>query len=114
MGRRHTGWLLAAASVGLALAIRDRARRQRCISFAGKTVLITGGSRGLGLEMARLFADQGARLALCARDLDELKRAQDELTQFGAEVFILPCDITKRSEIYDAVRSTQDRFGPVD
>lgn len=114
MARRHAGWLLAAAGVGLVLAIRDRARRQRRISFAGKTVLITGGSRGLGLEMARLFAGEGARLALCARDLEELKRAQEELLNRGAEVFILPCDVTDRVAITDAIHSVEDRFGPVD
>ena len=45
-------------------------------SFSGKVVLITGGSRGLGLVMARQLADQGARLALCARDKAELQRAR--------------------------------------
>src|SRR5436190_1292283 len=50
-------------------------RRLRAIDFAGRTIVISGGSRGLGLELARLFAAEGARLALLARDAGELERA---------------------------------------
>jgi short-subunit dehydrogenase len=114
MGRQHNGLLLAVAGLGVALAVRERARQRRAITFPGKTVLITGGSRGLGLELARQFADKGARLALCARDLGELERAREELTQRGAEVFLLPCDITDRDEVQEVIHSVQDRLGPVD
>src|SRR6185503_20288988 len=51
-----------------------------------KTVLITGGSRGLGLVMAREFAREGARLALCARDDEELERARMDLDSFETDV----------------------------
>ena len=58
--------------------------------FADKVILITGGSRGLGLVLAREFADRGARIAICARDRDEVQRAKEDLESRGAEVFDAP------------------------
>ena len=57
-------------------------------------VLITGSSRGLGLAPAREFARVGCRLVLAARDAQELARARQDLTQRGAEVLAVPCDVT--------------------
>jgi len=73
----------------------------------GKTVLITGGSRGLGLVMAREFAREGARLVLCARDETELERAQADL---GGDVMIVPCDITDKRSVTEMI----ERVGSVD
>ena len=114
MGRIDNSVILGIAGLSLALAFREHARRRREITFPGKVVLITGGSRGLGLEIARQLADKGAKLALVARDLDELERAQVELHRYGAEVFIVPCDITERRETDEIVHSIQDRLGPID
>ncbi len=106
-------WL--AAGIGGAIAGRAALRRRRFFAFAGRNVLITGGSRGLGLEMARILADEGANLAICARDIDELKRAESELTQRGARnVFILPCDVTDQDEVEAVVQSVESRFGSLD
>ena len=68
------GLMLGATALGLLAIARTRPPRY---SFAGKVVLITGGSRGLGLVMARQLAAEGARVALMARDEDELARAAD-------------------------------------
>jgi NAD(P)-dependent dehydrogenase (short-subunit alcohol dehydrogenase family) len=76
-----------------------------------KTVLITGGSRGLGLVMAREFAHEGARLALCARDEEELQRAQSHIESHGAEVMTVPCDITSKQSVDDMVATVNLRFG---
>jgi short-subunit dehydrogenase len=114
MGRINNSAILGIAGIGLALALRENVRRRREITFPGKVVLISGGSRGLGLEIARQLADKGAKLALAARDLDELKRAQTELERYGGEVFIVPCDITERRETEEIVHSVQDRLGPID
>lgn len=114
MARLNTNVILGVAGLGLALAVRERARQRRAITFPGKVALITGGSRGLGLEIARQLADKGAKLALCARDLHELEQAREELQQRGAEVFVAPCDLTDRREVEDVVHSVQDRLGPVD
>lgn len=114
MGRINNATVLGVAALGLALAFRENARRRRAITFPGKVALITGGSRGLGLEIARQLADKGAKLALVARDLEELERARTELERYGAEVFIVPSDITNRRDSDEIVYSVQDRLGPVD
>ena len=69
--------LIVAAAAGLAAAFMAArvARRRRGISFAGRVIVITGGSRGLGLVLARQFAAEGARVVLLARDQAELDRA---------------------------------------
>jgi NAD(P)-dependent dehydrogenase (short-subunit alcohol dehydrogenase family) len=79
-----------------------------------KTVLITGGSRGLGLVMAREFAREGARLVLCARDEEELQRAQGDIEDYGVEVMTVPCDITNKQSVDDMVAAVNSRFGGVD
>src|SRR5690242_11163840 len=73
-------------------ALLYRALKPR-YSFDGKTVLITGGSRGLGLVLARELASRGANIAICARDRDELQRAKEDLESNGAEVFDAICDM---------------------
>lgn len=83
-------------------------------SFNGKVVLITGGSRGLGLVMARQLADQGARLALCARDKAELQRAADELRARGSEVLTYAGDVSVNEQARGAVEATVARFGRLD
>lgn len=101
---------LAAAG---AWAVSSAARRS-AYSFRGRSVVITGGSRGLGLELAREFASEGARLALLARDADELRRACAELANTGATVFALPCDVCNRPQVRDAIDRAAARFGGID
>src|ERR1044071_6119393 len=79
-----------------------------------KTVLITGGSRGLGLVMAREFAREGASVAICARDMEELGRARMDLVRRGARVMAVPCDITDREQVNEMVRAVNARFGRVE
>ena len=57
----------------------------------GRVVLITGGSRGLGLVLARRLARKGARIAICARDENELERAREDLAKHGADAFTVTC-----------------------
>src|SRR5436190_20543931 len=82
--------------------------------FKDKVVLITGGSRGLGLVLARQFAAEGARLALCARDEEELQRARAELESRGAEVLTHRCDVTSRDDVSEMVAAVEHRLGGVD
>jgi NAD(P)-dependent dehydrogenase (short-subunit alcohol dehydrogenase family) len=83
--------------VGAALAL-FRATRQGLAEKTSRSVLITGGSRGFGLALAREFAKLRCRIALCARDPGELKRVQPTLAQAGHEVFTLSCDISDKEE----------------
>lgn len=107
--------LAAATAVGAAsLAVRQRLWNRRAIDLEGRVVLITGGSRGLGLELARVFADEGARLALLARDADALERARAEIAARGAQVDVFPCDLRDPGQIDRSVSSVLSRFGTVD
>jgi len=99
-----------AALFGLGLVWQLRRR----YDLQGKTVLITGGSRGLGLLLARELAREGARIAICARDPAELERAQADLNQRGADVFARPCDVTDLAQVNEMVQAVGDRFGPID
>ena len=73
---------LAAAGVGVALGLRALVRPR--MSFQDKTVLITGGSRGLGLVLARGFLKEGARVVICGREESTLERARVELESRAA------------------------------
>ena len=107
--------ILGLAAVGLgACVVKALVRRSLAYDFKDKVVLITGGSRGLGLVLAREFSKEGARLALCARDEDELERARVELESRGAEVMIHRCDVTSRDDVTELIAAINDRFGGID
>ncbi|HEV2318837.1 MAG TPA: SDR family oxidoreductase [Verrucomicrobiae bacterium] len=105
--------LVTALVLGTATGMALCPRRKR-FSFRGRSVIITGGSRGLGLELARNLARQGARLTLIARDLMELKRAERELGALGAEVLTISCDVRQQQEVVEAVARTVTAMGRVD
>lgn len=110
----RTALVMAAVGAGAILAGRALFRRWREYDLRGKAVVVTGGSRGLGLVLAREFASEGARVAICARDREELMRAQDDLTSRGANAFAVPCDVTDRAQVREMVEIVTDRFGGVD
>src|SRR6266702_6520105 len=106
-------FLLAVALVFVAwLALRII--RTRRFSLSDKVALITGGSRGLGLVLARQICAAGGKVALLARDNDELIRAKSDLTRRGGRVFTIQCDLLDSEQIQLAVRQTIDRFGKID
>jgi NAD(P)-dependent dehydrogenase (short-subunit alcohol dehydrogenase family) len=112
--KRQDALLLAGAGVGALLGVRAMLQKRREFDFRGRTVLITGGSRGLGLVLARELAHAGARLSICARDPQELERARADLAGRGAEVLAFPCDVTDRAQVQEWVRLSEERFGGVD
>ena len=79
-----------------------------------KVFLITGGSRGLGLVIAREVCDQCGKVALLARDMEELTRAEDDLIERRGEVLAIACDLRERAHIEAAVRRTIEYFGRID
>jgi short-subunit dehydrogenase len=103
-----------AALAGGAFLLKSALSRFFEYDLKNKTVLITGGSRGLGLVMAREFAREGARLALCARDGEELERARIDLEKFDIDVMVLRCDVRNRQEVADMVAAVSNRFDQVD
>lgn len=112
--RNKNALILASAGVGALLGARALLRRWREYDFRGKTVLITGGSRGLGLVLARELAGEGARVAICARDPAELERASADLTRRGGQVLAVPCNVTERAQVEEMVRVVRGRFGRID
>lgn len=106
---------MALAGVGASVTAYALWRRlTRGEDMHGKVVLITGGSRGLGLAMAREFAAGGARIVLCARDQRELDWAREELARGGADVSPILCDVTNQDEVAHMVNSTIEIFGRID
>ncbi|HLL56019.1 MAG TPA: SDR family NAD(P)-dependent oxidoreductase [Myxococcaceae bacterium] len=101
--------VVGAASV---LALRGLLRRR--FELSGRVVLLTGGSRGLGLVLARELARRGAKLAICGRDVEPLERARAELEGLGAEVYAEPFDVGDRTQVEELVRRTRARFGRID
>jgi short-subunit dehydrogenase len=99
---------------GVIATARLIARQKRRWYLSGRTVLITGGSRGLGLEMARLLAQEGGRLALVSRDSDELERARIHLNSYHTEVLTIPCDVTDRQQVDAMVSRVVGHFGKID
>jgi short-subunit dehydrogenase len=119
IGGLAAGTLLAgaAAGVGTAIAIqrgRERLRRYRRRELRGQTVLITGGSRGLGLAMAEEFAGAGAKIAICARHEPELMRARQHLEQMGVEVCAAACDVSRPEQVQRLIDSVQQQLGRID
>lgn len=97
-----------AAGLGLWLLRRQHA------DFDDASVLITGGSRGLGLALARRFAREGARLTLLARDGDKLERARQELVATGADVLVVECDVGDPEQVEAAVHFAKEQRGRID
>jgi len=79
--------------------------------LAGKTVLITGASRGIGAQAARSFAAAGANVALLARSQGEIAELAGEI---GAQAIAIPCNIARYDQVSAAVATTQAAFGRVD
>ena len=109
----QTSVALALGSAVLAAAIIMRARRSS-FSFSGKVCLITGGSRGLGLVLARQICAEGGKVVLLARDRDELRRAEAELTAAGGDVLTIPCDLLDSAQIRSAIAAAVDRYHRLD
>lgn len=80
----------------------------------GKVALITGGSRGLGLQMAEALGEMGCKLAITARKADELVEAQAHLEKMGFEVLTVTNDLSKTDQIPGMVDQVLQRFGTID
>jgi NAD(P)-dependent dehydrogenase (short-subunit alcohol dehydrogenase family) len=88
--------------------------RTACYRLRDKVVVITGGSRGLGLVLARYVCARGGNVALIARDPEELARAKADLAPHGSVVLTVECDLLDSEQIRSAVRRIIDRFGKID
>jgi len=84
------------------------------LSLKGKTALITGGSRGLGLQMAEALGEMGAKVAISARKKEELDEAAAHLKKLNIEAASFVCDIGKREQVPVLADAVLKKFGKVD
>ena len=82
--------------------------------LSGRVAIVTGGSRGIGKEMAEGLAEAGAKLMLCARRAEWLDPTVAEFTERGFDVRSMTCDVSKPDEVNAVVRTTGETFGRVD
>jgi NAD(P)-dependent dehydrogenase (short-subunit alcohol dehydrogenase family) len=87
---------------------------RQLFELGGQVALVTGGSRGLGLQIASALGEMGAKVALCARSKEELEAAAARLADAGIEAFGVPCDLSKPDEVPRMVEQVLARFGQID
>jgi NAD(P)-dependent dehydrogenase (short-subunit alcohol dehydrogenase family) len=84
------------------------------MDLTGKIALVTGGSRGLGLQIAEALSEMGAKLALTARNTEELEHAKKHLEHMQGEVLTLPCDHSKVASIQPVIEQIIKHYGQID
>lgn len=89
-------------------------RVQQLFDLSGRVALVTGGSRGLGLEMAEALGEAGAKVVVTARRQQWLTEAGTTLSAAGIDALALVCDITDPAQVEAAREATESRFGSID
>jgi len=84
------------------------------LGLADKVVIVTGASEGLGHAIASEFAQEHARVVICARNEGQLKLAADELSAGGGSVLGIPADVTVAADVERVVRETLEHFERID
>ncbi|MFB6285756.1 MAG: SDR family oxidoreductase [Candidatus Bipolaricaulia bacterium] len=84
------------------------------MTFDGKVTVVTGASTGVGLEVARQFAQGGSDIVLAARTADDLQTAQAEIENVGVDGLSVPTDVSDREQCFALIEQTTERFGRID
>jgi NAD(P)-dependent dehydrogenase (short-subunit alcohol dehydrogenase family) len=87
---------------------------KQLFDLTGRVAIVTGGSIGLGRQMAEGLAEMGAHLVLCARKEERCRQAAEELQQLGIKVLPLACDVKSPGSIQELVDATIVQFGRID
>src|SRR5881628_2146838 len=82
--------------------------------LVGRTAIVTGGSRGIGREMAEGLAEAGANLVLCSRRTEWLDETVKEFSERGFPVEVVVCDVANADQVQAVVDKAVQRFGKVD
>ena len=82
--------------------------------FAGRSVIITGGGRGIGQATARAFAAEGADVLVLGRTVADLEDTVAQITADGGQAWLLPCDVTDEAQVDDAVARAAGRWDRID
>ena len=77
----------------------------------GQVAWISGATSGIGAATARLFAREGARVALSGRRVELARHVADEITEAGGEALVVPCDVARAEQVRHAIAATVERFG---
>ncbi|KYF83064.1 hypothetical protein BE17_27930 [Sorangium cellulosum] len=112
--KRRSPVLFPAAALGAAALARTAFRALRRLDLRGRVVIITGGSRGLGLLLAEEFGRHGARVSITGRDAGALDRAEQRLRALGVEVHAAACDLGDRAAAEAFIDGTVRAFGRID
>ena len=107
-------WRWMGIGLGLAAGVAIAVRPRPLADLRGQVAVITGGSRGLGLLLARELGREGCTLAICARDEAELQRARADLEARGMTVHTGRCDVSDRQDVERFIADVVRRFGGVD
>lgn len=83
------------------------------IGLAGKVAVVTGASKGIGLETAKMLLDEGAKVAICARNKEEIKKAGEMLSRYG-EVYYEAVDMTEETAVYTFATHVEETLGQID
>jgi ketoreductase len=84
------------------------------MELTGRSAIVSGGSAGIGLAIARRLGLDGARVAICGRSVGRLTEAARDLSAAGIEVLTAPCDVRRAAEVDDFVERAVGRFGQID
>jgi len=87
---------------------------RQLFDLTGRVAIVTGGSIGLGRQMAEALAEMGASLVLCARRKERCQQVADQLHKLGVRTLALACDVTKPADVQDVVATTLAEFGKID
>lgn len=87
---------------------------RRGTRYAGKVVVVTGASAGVGRAIVRAFAAEGAHIGLIARDRDRLEAARREVEELGGKALVLPLDVADAAAVDAAAERVERELGPID
>jgi 2-deoxy-D-gluconate 3-dehydrogenase len=86
----------------------------KLLDLSGKTAIVTGGSLGIGFGISNRLAEAGANVIIAARNLDEAKKATNELTQKGYKAYAIKTDVSLETDVKNLLAETIKQYGSVD
>jgi NAD(P)-dependent dehydrogenase (short-subunit alcohol dehydrogenase family) len=96
------------------ILIKENKMAEKDVDLSGKVGLVTGGSRGLGKDIALAMAERGAEVAICGRKKENLDHAQEEFKKRGLEVMARDANVSRSDEVGDLIKAIDEGFGRLD
>jgi 3-oxoacyl-[acyl-carrier protein] reductase len=84
------------------------------LGLRNKGVVVTGGSKGIGRSIVHRFAEEGAKIAICARGVEALEGTKRELADKGADIYACSCDVGSADALYRFLETAHEKMGAVD